>query len=97
VTFLAGPDDGTDGVADTISDELTDMTSTLGLIQTQSRSASERLEDYQDQLAKLEARMEKLLENYTQQFAAMDALVGQTNSLRTSVENSFKGMSYSRN
>ncbi len=97
VTFLAGPDDGTDGMADTLSDELTDMTDTLGLIQTQSRSASEQLEDYEEQLAKLETRMEKLLENYTKQFAAMDALVGQTNSLRASVENSFKGMSYSRN
>jgi len=36
--------------------------------------------------------MTQLLARYTKQFAAMDALVGQTNSLRTSLTSSFEGM-----
>ena len=36
--------------------------------------------------------MEKLLARYTTQFAAMDSIVGQTNSLRENLKSSFDGM-----
>ena len=37
--------------------------------------------------------MTKLLDRYQQQFGAMEALVGQTNSLKSSLKSSFEAMS----
>jgi flagellar hook-associated protein 2 len=63
-----------------------------GLIQAQATSATAMADRYRDQLEALESRMEKLLARYTSQFAAMDSLVGQTNSLRENLKSSFDGM-----
>jgi flagellar hook-associated protein 2 len=63
-----------------------------GLIQAQTNNATATADRYRDQLAALESRMEKLLARYTTQFAAMDSIVGQTNSLRENLKSSFDGM-----
>jgi flagellar capping protein FliD len=36
--------------------------------------------------------MDTLLARYTKQFAAMDSIVGKTNSLKTSLTSTFEGM-----
>jgi len=36
--------------------------------------------------------MDALLARYTKQFSVMDSLVGQTNSLKTSLKSTFDGM-----
>ena len=60
-------------------------------------SAQQLITSDKDRLTALEERMKGLLERYTRQFSIMDSLVGEAKSTRTGVENSFKGMSYSRN
>ena len=45
-----------------------------------------------EDLSKLEARMEVLLQRYTRQFAIMDALVGQLNAQRESLKGSFDAL-----
>jgi flagellar hook-associated protein 2 len=63
------------------------------LVQSQSRNASQKILVDKDRLVDLEDRMKTLLERYLKQFAVMESLVGESKSLRTSVENSFKAMS----
>ncbi len=63
-----------------------------GLIEGQISTANKRLEEYSADLARLEERMEKLLARYTRQFAAMDDIVGQSSSTRSSLESSLGSM-----
>ncbi|MEY2593657.1 MAG: Flagellar hook-associated protein 2 [Pseudomonadota bacterium] len=67
--------------------------SPLRVLSVQTRGAVERATASKDRLTELEERMSALMDRYVKQFALMDSLVGQSKSLRTSVENSFKGMS----
>jgi hypothetical protein len=41
--------------------------------------------------------MTRLLERYTKQFAAMESIVGQSNSLRASIKSNFDAMTASKN
>lgn len=61
-----------------------------------SLNAGQRVTADKQRLVQLEDRMTQLLARYTKQFAVMESLVGESKSTRTGVENSFKGMSYSR-
>lgn len=63
-----------------------------GLIASQTESATRDVTKYKAQLTALQARMDKLLENYTKQFAAMESVVGNSNSLKTSMASSFEAM-----
>jgi len=99
VTMLSGnqenqstSDTGVAGIAGDSFKKITAMLATTGSLTVESNNASKRITDYQDRLAKLEERMTALLARYTKQFAAMDSIVGQTNSLRTSLTATFDGM-----
>ena len=59
---------------------------------SQSTNATSKISAYKLELTKLEARMTALMARYTQQFGAMDAIVGQTNSLKTGLTSTFEGM-----
>ena len=72
---------------------LTDLMGKSGLLMTQSESSQQQVTRYKSDLAKLETRMEALLARYTTQFASMDAIVGNANSMKTYLENQFKAMS----
>jgi flagellar hook-associated protein 2 len=61
-----------------------------------SLNAGQRITADKQRLVDLERRMEQLLDRYTRQFSVMESLVGESKATRTGVENSFKGMSYSR-
>lgn len=63
-----------------------------GLLEGQIGTANKRLEEYSADLTRLEERMEKLLARYTRQFAAMDDIVGQSTSTRSSLESSLGSM-----
>jgi flagellar hook-associated protein 2 len=63
-----------------------------GVLSTQTANAASKVSAYKLELEKLEDRMTGLLERYNKQFAAMDAIVGQSNSLRTSLTSTFDGM-----
>jgi flagellar hook-associated protein 2 len=63
-----------------------------GTLMTQSDNSQSRIDDYKDKLEELNTRMEALLARYTKQFAIMEDLVGQSNSMRDSLKATFDGM-----
>lgn len=54
--------------------------------------AKTNIADFKKDLAELDERMTRLLERYTKQFAAMESIVGQSNSLRASIKSNFDAM-----
>jgi flagellar hook-associated protein 2 len=68
------------------------MLRSSGVIDTQTKSANSKIEQYKEDLTQLEERMAALLTRYTKQFAVMESIVGESNSTRTSLTNSFKGL-----
>ncbi len=80
------------GIAGDAIKTLTTLLGKDGLLVSQSNNASKRIDDYKLELEKLNDRMTKLLERYNKQFGAMESIVGQSNSLRTSLTSTFEGM-----
>lgn len=100
ITMLTGDqealseyDTSTDaGISGDLSRSIFKMISSYGTVSVESRNATTRISKYQDDLAALEERMKKLLERYTQQFATMDSIVGNTKSTQTGLTSSFDGL-----
>ena len=80
------------GLAGAAVKKLTDLTSKTGFIQQQSDSSTKLITKYKEDLTKLDTRLQTLLDRYSKQFGVMNNLVGQTNSLKTSLKSSFDGM-----
>ncbi len=95
VTIFGGNALSTDtnkGLAGDAVKKIDTMLSATGIIKRQTTSSESDQRRHKENLARLEARMEILLARYVKQFAIMDALVGQYNSQRTSLQNSFDAM-----
>lgn len=60
-----------------------------GLIANQIDSNSKEVRRYKDQLTQLETRMSKSLERYMAQFSVMESMVGNSNSVRAGLKNTF--------
>ena len=73
------------------------MLRSTGSIARQTVVAQGQITKYKDELTALEDRMSKLLERYTNQFSVMDNIVGQSNSMRASLKNTFSAMLSSGN
>lgn len=80
------------GLAGDAVRSLDKMLRSSGLIEQGIETATDRVDDYKDDLADLEDRMTQLLARYTAQFAAMDSIVGEASSTRGNLENSFAGL-----
>ncbi|CAN1553552.1 FliD Flagellar capping protein [Burkholderiaceae bacterium] len=80
------------GVAGDAVKKLTALLGPTGVVARQSQNATTQNTKYQDDLAKLQTRMDGLLKRYQKQFAAMDSLVGSVNSQKSSLKSSFDGM-----
>jgi flagellar hook-associated protein 2 len=89
-TYVASSTDA--GIAGDAIKTLTTMLSTSGAVLSQSVNSASRIDAYELELEKLETRMTLLLTQYTKQFSVMESIVGQTNSLRSSLTSSFDGM-----
>jgi flagellar hook-associated protein 2 len=63
-----------------------------GDIDRQTQSAKADIDRQKLALQALESRMARSLERYTRQFAVMEAIVGESNSLRTSMESTYEGL-----
>ncbi|MDO9279942.1 MAG: flagellar filament capping protein FliD [Polaromonas sp.] len=63
-----------------------------GALLTQTATATTQADKLKATLEVLQTRMEALLARYTKQFAAMESLVGNINSQKTSLKTSFDGM-----
>jgi flagellar hook-associated protein 2 len=80
------------GMAGNAVRAIDNMLRSNSLLDSNTQSAQKQLQGNKEQLTALDARMKVLLDRYTQQFSAMDALVGNTNSLKTSLSGTFDGM-----
>ena len=80
------------GMAGDAIKNLNDMIASTGQINTQSTNANGQLTKLKDKLSTLNDRFTLLQTRYAKQFATMDSFVGQTNSLKTSLQSSFAGM-----
>jgi flagellar hook-associated protein 2 len=63
-----------------------------GPILSASENANTQNTKYQEDLTKLQTRMDALLARYQKQLAAMDSLVGSTNTRKASLKSTFEGM-----
>ena len=80
------------GIAGVASRKLAAMLSSTGTLTTESTNATSNVSKYQDDLKKLDDRMQRLLERYSKQFAAMDSIVGQSKSTQTGLTSTFAGL-----
>ena len=72
--------------------KITNIIGSKGALTTNTNVANTQNTKYKADLEKLDTRMSSLLARYTKQFAAMDSLVGQVNSQKTSLKSSFDGL-----
>lgn len=80
------------GLAGEAYKDIDKMLRSTGIIARQSVSAQAKIVQYQKELTALEDRMNLLLKRYTDQFSAMDSIVGESNATKTGLTNSFKGL-----
>jgi flagellar hook-associated protein 2 len=87
------------GAAGSAIRKLNSLLSTTGILNSQTTSINNKIADYKLELTKLEERMAQLKDRYMKQFAAMENIVGQSKSLRTSLTSTFDGMmaAYTKN
>ena len=83
----------TRGLAGDAVKKLTAMLSSTGPIANAKQSTLTAENRYKDMLLRLEDQTTATLARYTKQFAAMDNIVGQANSQKTSLKNTFDAMS----
>lgn len=80
------------GVAGDAVKKIATFISASGVLSTQSTNFTTKVTNYKLELEKLDARMTILLSRYNKQFGAMESLVGQSKSLKTSLQSTFDGM-----
>lgn len=80
------------GLAGNAVKKIDKMLRTTGVIDQETKSANTNIAKYKEDLTKLEERMQALMTRYTKQFSVMDSIVGESNTTRNSLTNSFKGL-----
>jgi flagellar hook-associated protein 2 len=87
------------GVANSAIKKLTSMMDANSALTAQSTNLTKKISTYKLELEKLETRMTELLARYNKQFGAMESMVGQSKSLKSSLTSTFDGMmaAYTKN
>ena len=80
------------GIAGDAVVKIDQMLRTTGIISSESKSMGEKVVQYQADLTNLDERLNQIMARYTQQFTAMEALVGNTRSLQSSLKSTFDGL-----
>jgi flagellar hook-associated protein 2 len=80
------------GIAGDTLRKLTTWLAATSPLTTQSVTAEKQNTKYATALAALQTRMDDMLARYTKQFSAMESLVGNINSQKTSLKSTFDGM-----
>jgi flagellar hook-associated protein 2 len=80
------------GIAGDAYRKLDKLLSATGPLISQSTNATNQNSKYQEDLTKLNTRMDSMLARYQKQFATMNSLVGSVNSQKTSLKATFDGM-----
>jgi flagellar hook-associated protein 2 len=81
------------GLAGDALKRLDDLMGANGPVMARSKSAESQLSAAQEDLSDLQLRMDAVYERYLEQFAVMDGLVSQLNSLRESLTGQFENLS----
>ena len=87
-TFSAAPK----GLALSAIEKLEGLIESGSVISDREANAREAIVGYEEDLVKLEAKMEAVYERYLTQFSAMESLVRQMNSTRDYLEGQFEMM-----
>ncbi|PIT74812.1 flagellar filament capping protein FliD [Limnohabitans sp. G3-2] len=85
------------GLAGDAINKIEKMLLSTGAIESLSRNSTAKIAKYKDELADLDARMEKLMSRYMSQFSVMESIVGNSNSTRESLKGTFEGMAKAYN
>jgi len=80
------------GLAGDMSAMIRDLTKANGSISNAINSANTSLSDYEERLLQLDARMERIKERYTQQFAAMQQIVDGFNATGEYLKNNLAAL-----
>jgi flagellar hook-associated protein 2 len=81
------------GLAQDIATALGDLTDSTGLVTIRESGAKSELNDHEDELFKLEARMEKVYDRYLLQFGAMETLMATLDSTKDYLTSQFETLS----
>ena len=81
------------GLAQDIASAIGDLTDSTGLVTVREAGAKTQLTEYQDELTKLEARMEKVYNRYLVQFGAMETLMATLDSTKNYLTSQFETLS----
>jgi len=87
-TYSAAPK----GLALSAIEKIDALIGTGSVISDREKNAREAISGFEEDLAKLEAKMEGVYERYLTQFSAMESLVRQMNSTRDYLEGQFEMM-----
>jgi flagellar hook-associated protein 2 len=74
------------GLAGDASKDISDLLSTTGSVNRVVTTAEDKLSDFQEDLTDLDARMERVRARFVEQFSAMESIVDQMNSTRSSLK-----------
>jgi len=80
------------GLAGTAVRDIDKMLRSTGLLAEQTTNANKKLDQFKDDLLKIEERMTALNERYMKQFSLMESMVGSSNKMREGMKSSFEGM-----
>ena len=80
------------GLANDAVRKLDEMLRSSGVVEKQTASAQKQITAHKAELERLQEQMDKLLSRYMDQFSVMESIVGESNSLRSSLKGTFEGM-----
>jgi len=82
------------GIAGDAIQTLTDMMASDGTLMTYSTSLSDKIDDYEEDLADLDRRMSQIYERYLAQFTAMETAIDQMNSTKDYLKQSLEALPF---
>ncbi len=86
-------DDANKGLAQDIATTLGELTDVTGTVTLREATAKTDLTEHQDELAKLEARMEQVYNRYLMQFGVMESLMAQLDNTKDYLTSQFESLS----
>jgi flagellar hook-associated protein 2 len=81
------------GLGQDIATALEDMTDATGIVTNRETNATNELSDYEDQLTKLQTRMDAVYNRYLMQFGAMESLMASLNNTKDYLTSQLDSMS----
>ena len=81
------------GLSQDIATAIGDMVDTTGILTVRETGAKDELIDHEDELVKLEARMERIYDRYLMQFGAMETLMATLDSTKDYLTAQFESLS----